>query len=287
VVVVVVAVAACSNGSAVRPAKPLIATAEKQGSFSTPCTYSHSAADDPIVHAGHHGISHMHDFFGATTTDAASTATGLLEDPTTCRSVDDHSAYWSPALSVGGQVVPPADALAYYRVPVGADATRMTVPPNGLEMIAGDSTATSPQSTDVVSWRCGFGDTLSAVPVHCPAGTDLFLRLVFDPCWNGSDLGAADHRSHLAPLGADGSCPDSHPVLVPELTLDIRYPTAGDIPVGDFTLASGPVTGGHGDAVMAWENAFITREVDTCLQANLRCDVVSEASRLEVDDVPH
>ncbi len=34
--------------------------------------------DDPIVHPGHPGAAHMHDFFGSEATDASSTAASLL-----------------------------------------------------------------------------------------------------------------------------------------------------------------------------------------------------------------
>jgi hypothetical protein len=307
----------------------LVATAADRGSFSTPCEYSHSRPDDPIVHAGHAGVSHRHDFFGATGTDAASDAESLLAGDTTCRSVADRSAYWAPSLLAVGLPVEPTEVLAYYRVPVGADATLVEVPPNGLEMIAGDPAATSPQPAQVVAWRCGFTPEISPVPLRCPAGMDLRLTLTFDPCWNGSDLGSADHRSHLAPLGDDGACPVTHPVLLPELTLEIRYLLTGsadrsrplvlggyaaesnaavspalgafgagplgprprltaeplDGTSGDLALASGPVTGGHGDALLAWDQEHITGEVEACLRANHTCDVVSEGSRLGFDQL--
>ena len=38
--------------------------------FKVECGWSHSAPDDPIVHPGTPGRSHLHDFFGNTATDA-------------------------------------------------------------------------------------------------------------------------------------------------------------------------------------------------------------------------
>src|SRR5690606_7057081 len=55
------------------------------GQFVTGCAYSHTAPDDPIVHAGFPGRSHLHDFFGNTSTDAHSTLDSLLEGETTCQ----------------------------------------------------------------------------------------------------------------------------------------------------------------------------------------------------------
>jgi len=272
-----------SSASSAEAGVSLVATADERGSFSTPCAYSHSLADDPIVHTGHAGMSHRHDFFGATTTDASSDAESLLAGATTCRSAADRSAYWAPSLLAAGRPVEPAGVIAYYRVPVGADAHEVEIPPNGLEMIAGDGTATSVQPPSVVQWRCGFAPEASAVPVRCAAGMDLRLLLTFDPCWNGSDLRSPDHRSHLAPLGPSGGCPASHPVLLPELTLEVRYDLDGT--AGELGLDSGPVTGGHGDALLAWDEDHMAGEVDTCLRANRSCDVVSETSRLGFDQL--
>lgn len=296
VAVMLVAAAACSGG--VEPgseagrgdrggdradAAALVATVGDQGSFSTPCGYSHSSPDDPIVHPGHSGLSHRHDFFGATTTDAGSDAASLLAGDTTCRSVADRSAYWAPSMLAGAQPVAPSGLLAYYRVPVGADAAGMQVPPNGLEMIAGDGTATEAQSAEIVRWQCGFTPEVSAVPVRCPGGMDLRLLVTFDPCWDGEGLASGDHRSHVAPLGGDGNCPPSHPVLLPQLTLEIRY--ALDDTTGELSLVSGPLTGGHGDALLAWDQDHIGGEVETCLRHNRNCDVISETSRLGFDQL--
>ena len=261
----------------------LVATADDRGSFNTPCAYSHSAPDDPIVHAGMSGMSHRHDFFGAVTTSSSSDVPSLLAGGTTCRSVADHSAYWAPSLLSGGVPVEPIEVNAYYRVPVGADASSVTAPPNGLEMIAGSADATAPQDTSVVSWACGNSSDYSPVPLNCSAGAEQRLRLRFDPCWDGEHLRSADHRSHLAPLSSGGTCPESHPVLLPEITLELRYPSDGS--TAPLTLASGPVTGGHGDALLAWDEDHIAGEVQTCLTHNRRCDVVSESTRLGFDEL--
>jgi hypothetical protein len=261
----------------------LVATADDRGSFNTPCAYSHSATDDPIVHAGMAGMSHQHDFFGATTTSASSDVAALLHGATTCRSVADHSAYWAPSLLSDGVPLEPIEVNAYYRVPAGADASKVEVPPNGLEMIAGSASSTAPQDTSVVSWACGSSTERSPVPLDCRAGAEQRLRLRFEPCWDGEHLGSADHVSHLAALGADGSCPDTHPVLLPEITLELRYPSDGA--GGPLTLASGPVTGGHGDVLLAWDEAHLASEIATCLRHNRSCDVVSESTRLGFDEI--
>lgn len=270
------------SGRGGQEAQEVVATEEERGSFLTPCAHSHSGKDDPIVHPGHAGRSHLHEFFGATTTDASSTVESLLAEGTTCRTVADRSAYWVPALLAEGEPLRPRSVVAYYRVPVGADARRVQVPPNGLEMVAGDAAATGPQKTEVVRWRCGQGGEPAPVPEPCHPGTGPVLELRFDPCWDGENLGSPDHRSHLAPLGPDGTCPGTHPVLLPELTLEVRYPVDHpDDLTGELTVASGR-WGSHGDALLAWEGAVMRREVETCLQDNLQCDVVPGGTQLSV-----
>src|SRR3546814_17989920 len=66
--------------------------------FKVECGWSHTATDDPIVHHGHPGRSHLHDFFGNTATDARSTPESLVGGDTTCQNKLDPAAYWAPAM---------------------------------------------------------------------------------------------------------------------------------------------------------------------------------------------
>src|ERR1700686_4028379 len=54
------------------------------GIFHTICGYSHSLRDDPIVHPGLPGASHMHDFGGNNKTNAYSTLASLRAATTNC-----------------------------------------------------------------------------------------------------------------------------------------------------------------------------------------------------------
>jgi hypothetical protein len=148
-------------------------------------------------------------------------------------------------------------------------------------MIAGDAAATTAQDAGTARWSCGPAGRPSAVPVRCPAeAAPLQLTLTFPPCWDGANLASPDHRSHLAPLPAAdeadradaiATCPSDHPVLLPEVTVEVRY--APGPPAGELTLASGPVTGGHGDVLVAWDARALTGEIDACVRRNVRCDV--------------
>ena len=52
--------------------------------FVVRCAFSHSSFDDPIVHPGHRGASHLHQFFGNHSTAADPTYESLIAADTTC-----------------------------------------------------------------------------------------------------------------------------------------------------------------------------------------------------------
>ena len=135
--------------------------------FVSSCTFSHRAADDPIVFFGKPGASHDHSFVGNTRTNASSTLDALLASGTTCQRPGDTAAYWMPTLYVDGQPVTPTHAQIYYR-----RSTRRHVEafPPGFRMIAGDAKATSPQPLRLIFWNCGVtgGVAPSSTVPTCP-----------------------------------------------------------------------------------------------------------------------
>lgn len=242
------------------------------GQFVVACRYSHSATDDPIVHFGHPGRSHRHDFYGSTATDASSTAEQLLDTPTTCDKSVDTAAYWQPTLFDNGVAVEPSEVQAYYRAAPGVDPADLQPFPLGLELLAGDPTATTAQTGEAAGWVCGSSTTLSASPPECSGRAPLHMLLTFPDCWDGERLATEDHRSHAA-YSADGSCPDDHPVHLPQLTVSVRFPIGG--PGHQLTLASGNTFSAHGDFLNAWEPAGLQREIDHCLKRDVVCDLGS------------
>lgn len=242
------------------------------GQFVVRCTYSHSAPDDPIVHPGHPGRSHRHDFFGATGTDAHATAAELARQPTTCDKAADTAAYWQPTLYDHGREVEPVALHAYYRAAPGVDPTRVVPPPFGLELIAGDPTASTPTGSEAAGWVCGTSTRLSTEPPTCSPNAPLHLVLTFPDCWDGERLRSADHRAHAA-YSTDGVCPDSHPVHLPQLTVSVAFPISG--PGHDLTLASGSVHSAHGDFLNAWDDDGLRREVERCIHRGVVCDLAS------------
>jgi hypothetical protein len=250
--------------------------------FTVDCRFSHQAPDDPIVHPGAPGASHLHDFFGNTRAYAASTAGSLRGAPTTCTDRGDTSAYWAPAIFAGTSAVRPDFVRAYYRAPIGVDARRVQALPPSMEMIAGDvhQPAGTEPPLDQVAWGCGL--TLTHVGHRpgndCTPDAPLTLRLVFPDCWDGVHLRSADHRSHLA-RSRDGRCPASHPSPIEQVQLSFVYPvwrptTAAPSPDATrLTLASGGWQTSHGDLLNAWDQRRLARQTDLCVHAMVDCTI--------------
>jgi hypothetical protein len=245
--------------------------------FVVECTWSHRAADDPIVHPDQAGASHMHDFFGSEATNASSTAESLRGTASTCQThTADTAAYWVPTLYAEDRPVESGLLFAYYRRPGGvAGGTVLRAYPFGLVMVAGAMAATDPQATAIVGWHCGASPVVTAVPVQCSRDAPLALRVAFPSCWDGEHLDSADHRSHVAyadrAYAQQYGCPASHPVTMPELVMDVVYDFVGD-PSG-LQLASGGVLTGHADFMNAWDPAALEALVADCLDWGVDCGI--------------
>jgi hypothetical protein len=226
--------------------------------FAVECTSSHRSADDPIVHPGHAGAGHAHDFFGNTATSSSSTAESLLGGPTSCHTVSDTAAYWTPTLYDGDTAIEPGRLFAYYRRPPIAVPSKAIEPfPFGLAVVAED-----------VEWRCGPSGQSAAAPRSCPRSAPLTMRVTFPTCWTGTELDSPDHRGHVV-YPERGRCPESHPHALPQLELDVAYLFAGE-PSG-LRLSSGPTSTAHADFLNAWDPAALSDRVDSCLVRGTRC----------------
>lgn len=253
------------------PVEPITGPQGSVGQFVVECGYSHSAFDDPIVHAGHEGMSHRHDFFGNVSTAAGSTYESLLDADTTCDQQLDTAAYWAPSLLAGdGTPVVPIRSVAYYRAGAGVDPSTVEPYPPGLMMIAGDAGATEAQPTGVVAWTCSSGGRRLAEPPRCFDEAELRLLITFPDCWNGSDIDTANHTDHVAYSGGDG-CPESHPVAIPQLQFAIDYPAVDD--PYSLVLASGPLITAHSDFWNGWDQDKLAREVAACINTQHVCGV--------------
>lgn len=252
------------------------------GEFVAFCPASHRLRDDPIVFPGLPGQSHLHSFFGSTAADAFATLGPMLDGDTTCDPSVDRSAYWVPTLVENGVALEPEQATFYYLTANDDPGSIRPFPP-GLRILAGTPTRAGPDGPSRYKWSCrGAGDSSTGDFVACPAGHELELLLDFPDCWNGTDLDAADHKSHLA-YSAGGACPASHPVPVPRLQFKLRYPTSGGpgvrIATGSGAHASHGGNGysAHGDFFNAWLPGTLEARVERCLWRAVKCDPDGEA----------
>ncbi len=248
-----------------------------QARFVARCRYSHTLPDDPIVHPNEPGASHSHDFFGNTTTNAASTLRSLAHGGTTCLNRRDKSGYWAPSLTVDGQTVVPTFAAIYYSN-AGKPFRHIRTIPRGLKVVAGNAMAIAPQSLRIAAWNCGAdedGVPLSSAPPTCP-GPTLTLHISFPDCWNGKTLDSPDHKSHLAYHVRNGRCPAGYPVPIPRLRMNVHYPTTGGPGVA---LASGGQYSGHADFFNAWNARELRRLVRVCINAGRVCNAREASGR--------
>ena len=242
------------------------------GQFVVHCDYSHTAPHDPIVHFGHAGRSHSHDFYGSTIIDSDSTAASLLDGGTTCDKRADKAGYWHPTVYDHGEAVTPVSISAYYRAAPGVDPVDVATMPTGLALIAGDQTAVEPQDGEAAGWVCGSRTRVSDDPPDCPASAPLHLLLTYQDCWDGENLDSDDHQSHVT-YSSGGICPSTHSVHIPQITVSVALPITGDD--HDLTLASGNIYSAHGDFFNAWEPAALQREIELCIHRGSVCDLAS------------
>jgi Domain of unknown function (DUF1996)/Carbohydrate binding module (family 6) len=254
---------------------PVPAGAVRVSEFNATCGYSHSRPDDPIVFPGLPGASHMHSFVGNRGTDANTTTGTLLSNTgTSCRPLEDLSAYWVPTLYFNGVAIEPKDVVVYYGSRL-TDPTPTVPFPQGFRMIAGDARSQVPTPRGAVNqfYCAGPGGEIGRStdgnwPVCAPTAT-LMFHLLFQDCWDGRHLDSPDHKSHVS-FTYDGRCSGNFPVAIPNISFLIAYPTSGG--PGGFRLSSGLASSMHGDSFLAWDDAALGRRVKNCVVQKAKCN---------------
>jgi hypothetical protein len=247
------------------------------GAFRTVCKFSHMNFDDPIVYPGKAGAAHLHTYFGNKLTAANTTANSLAtQGATTCSGgTINRSAYWVPTVINGsGKPVVPEEAMIYYKTGYELPANVIKPFPQGLRMIAGDAKSTTAQSK--AYWGCwdNYIGHPGSIP-NCGEGQRIHMSVVFPQCWDGVNLDSADHKSHLA-YPKSGKCPTTHPVAIPEVTINVKWIQKGD--VSKWRLSSdmydSSVAGGfsaHADWFGAWKPEIVKTFVSKCLNTKKDC----------------
>jgi len=253
--------------------------------FRADCTYSHRAPDDPIVFPGLPGASHMHSFVGNKAVDAGTVAGDLLKfTATTCKPIQDHSAYWVPTLydNATGKPVETTGFRVYYRSLRNNSTGQMPIP-TGLRMIAGDAKKKQPTPRGATGqFYCAFygpGDLDGVArssngnwPI-CGAPATLHFMLQFPDCWDGTHLDSPNHKDHVS-FGNGTGCPPSHPVRIPAITFDIQYGVTGS--KAGYYLSSDTAgksaSSMHGDAFVVWDVAAMNKRTKDCVLQRKTCD---------------
>jgi hypothetical protein len=269
------------------------------GAFRTHCLETHVAQDDPLVHPGQPGAAHEHVFLGNGTVDAFTTSESLLEaTETRCDGGTlNRSGYWVPSLRDGsGNRLKYEEPLIYYKTGYHLPPESLVPPPAGLQMIAGHAAATEPQDVTVTKFRCSGwstrapqfdpGDPLDHVNTipDCEIGDIMEIRLVFPQCWDGVNLTSDDLQRHMAypsqataPVPGTGSCPDSHPVAIPEISYNFEVVVTSETgPPSAWRFVTDPqgAPGGtsfHGDWMNGWNDDVMQTVVERCLNAKRDC----------------
>lgn len=273
------------------------------GAFRFTCKPSHLSYDDPIVFPGQKGRTHLHMFFGNTLADANSDYQSLrTTGDSTCNNKLNRSAYWIPALMNGyGKVILPEDIMIYYKRRPKSDPACQTgkgciALPRGLRYIFGRTMQGIPQD-DNAHFYCDGGAsgahfrTLPEVARVCPVGAKVIAKVSAPDCWDGVNLDAPDHRSHMAYGRYDAGrpvCPATHPYRIAQFEIGAVYKVdetldrSGDMSTSrptwhfssDRAEGATPLVGGstyHADWYGAWDDDILKEWTDHCIDKKLSC----------------
>lgn len=257
------------------------------GAFRIVCTPSHMSNDDPIVYPNQPGAAHHHTFFGNTSTNYASDVNNMaIIGNSTCNGgLMNRSSYWMPSMidTATNAAVLPTVAIFYYKkphlTPFGVD---IVTPPKGLRMIAGNMKAkTELESSALFTClsRTPFYGWKRGIPT-CNVGETMQEMIKFPSCWDGINLDAPDHKSHMSYQSVSNTsankCPATHPVAIPEISLNLNYKVLQGVDMSKWRLASDNYVGtsgysAHADWVNGWNAIFMDGIVKNCLNKNMDC----------------
>ncbi len=273
------------------------------GQFRVACQYSHFAEDDPIVYPGQPGAAHLHMFFGNTGIHAGSTTDSIVNSGGgTCNGFElNRSGYWTPALLDGrGNTVVPDTIIVYYKTKWPNIVQRM---PQGLKMVSGNASHEAFTASQDLNWSCGDNGFAYNKTNRIPdcGGDTINASIAFPQCWDGVNLDADDHRSHMRLVSISSPCPSSHPVRLPQISVLLYYPGQGS--VDGWYLSSDrhgghsalPGTNLHADWWGGWHDNTMDRWIDGCMKAARNCSLgqtgtdrqLAKISNLQTYDGPN
>jgi Domain of unknown function (DUF1996) len=260
----IAAFAAAAGSMMIFGAAPAQAVTNGGGLWKIDCSYSHTAADDPIVYPGQPGASHLHDFYGNASTNAYSTYSSMDGVKSTCVH-NDRAAYWTPTLYRNGQLVHSDGLVIYYDVKA-YKAQKVEAFPKNFMMIEGNKNATtSAQQSTHVYWGCEDDSRISYTrrepPDSCSPSNGIMLRVEFPSCWDGVTV-AGNEIDHLA-FPSGGNCPKGFPHVFPHISFHATY-QFHNASTGKITFSSGNVYSAHVDFWNTWDQSTLQTLVNNC-----------------------
>ena len=284
---------------------PPSAAPDVVGAFRFICGPGQISNDDSILYPGMPGKSHLHQYYGNVTANANSTYDSLrASGDSTCNwtgtgKAANRSAYWMPAMMDGkGNVVRPDYVSIYYKQRPPTDP-KVSNPaafgyqgkavqlPNGIRFIFGyDPTGKNSIRTGGMWFNCKNVkySTLAAALAVCGPGDQVGAIINAPECWDGKNLDAPDHRSHVAygyyhPSTGQFTCPlATHPYVIPTFTLGAWYTIAAGDDDSLWEFASDPMEPTqpaghtfHADFFMAWGAPSHDAWWQNCISKLLNC----------------
>lgn len=251
------------------------------GAFRLWCLISHMNYDDALVYPGQPNRSHLHMYFGNTSMNAMSTTTRNGAG-STCRGGNlNNSGYWTPSiLGPDGSLIWPDALLIYYKTGYnGIQNNEIQVPHKDLQMIAGDPNARV--LNHPVHFVCEGSDgtilNRSNDIGSCYAGQTKQIAVDFPQCWDGVNTKSSNFKTHMSYSPDGNGCPASHPVPIPEISMNFYYSTALDrygSSEGFRLVTDGDGQAGasmHADWWNGWDEPTLETIVTNCLRGGRDC----------------
>jgi hypothetical protein len=132
----------------------------------------------------------------------------------------------------GPSLLPSLTLLCSQRFASGQNDSVLQAFPHNFRMVAGNPDLRTYNASDLaqqaIQMTCIEGTQADPKahlpPTNCPWG--LRAEITFPGCWDGVNLDSPDHKSHVSyPVNMpdNGPCPDSHPVHIPTLHMEVLW----------------------------------------------------------------
>jgi hypothetical protein len=213
---------------------------------------------DPLVNPGSIPSPHLHQIVGGNSfnasMDPATHDLPTVSTCTTCTFSEDFSNYWTAVLyfkarngtfkrvpQFVSQGLTGNAGITVYYIPSTDNKTQVTAFKPGFRMLVGDAALQAPGPSRKLCHRCmpasgepsnincGSPDAQTLPTGFCAGG--IRSVITFPTCWDGKNLDSPDHETHVAyatgskanDVGPTGTCPSSHPVVLPQVMFEVMW----------------------------------------------------------------